>query len=159
MNKNNPAINIDFRQDKEIPEIVGDMYFDIHDVEEIKLTKGDPILATVTLEYQEDEKRILDEYYFVLGTIEPASRVLEFPDEYGLFYPQDFVNKCPIGKMVTYTTPAGHKRVGPYDSRVHVFEESSDMVAAALDFVSSCLEIRNQFAAGNKKMCKTNGNN
>lgn len=159
MNKNYPAINIDFRQDKEESRIVGDMYFDIHDVEEIKLTKGDPISATVTLEYQEDGKRILDEYYFVLGTIEPASRVLEFPDEYGLFYPQDFVDECPTGKMVTYTTPSGHKRVGSYNSRVHVFEESSDMVAAALDFVSSCLEIRNQFASGDKKMCKTNGNN
>ena len=101
MNKNYPAINIDFRQDKEEPRIVGDMYFDIHDVEEIKLTKGDPISATVTLEYQEDEKRILDVYYFALGTIEPASSVLEFPGEYGLLYPQDFVNKCSTGKMVT----------------------------------------------------------
>ena len=159
MNKNYPAINIDFRQDKEESRIVGDMYFDIHDVEEIKLTKGDPISATVTLEYQEDEKRILDVYYFALGTIEPASSVLEFTGEYGLLYPQDFVNKCSTGKMVTYTDPSGQKWVSPYDSRVRVFEESSDMVAATLDFVSSCLEIRNQFESGDKKMCKTNGKN
>lgn len=159
MNKTYPAININFRQDKEESRIVGDMYFDIHDVEEIKLTKGDPVTAIVTLEYQEDGERILDRYYFTLGTLEPASRVLEFPDEYGLFYPQGFVNECPTGKMVTYTAPSGQKYVRSYDSRVHVFEESSDMVAAALDFVSSCLEIRNQFASGNKKMCKTNGRN
>ncbi len=159
MEKDYPVINVVFRQNKEIPEIVGDMYFNIFDVGEIKLVKGDPISATVTLEYREAGKRKLDEYHFILGTFEPVSRVLRFPNEYQLFYPQNLVDECPMGKMVTYMTPSGRKRVAPYNSRVHVFEESSDMFAATLDFVSSCLEIRNQFVSSNKKIGKQIGKN
>ena len=150
-----PKINVVFRQDKEVPQIAGDMYFDIQEVSQIELTKGEPFISTVTLEYAENENRYLDVHHFLLGRIEPTSRILECPEEYGIVFPEEIQTE----KIAVYTTPTGKKFVREYDNHTHVFEESSDMVAAALDFVSSCLEIRNQFASDDKKMCKTNGNN
>lgn len=157
--ENLPKLNVVFRQEKEVPQIVGDMYFDIYDVDEIKITKGEPMIATVILEYQQDEGKYFDEHYFLVGRIEPVDRVLAFPWEYRLLSPGKLVESCQSGKIATYITPVGKCYVREYDNRTHVFEKSGDMVAATLDFVSSCLEIRNQFVSDNKQICKAKREN
>ncbi len=138
-------LSVSFGVDKEVPNIVVLGGNAIDSKEDVKVPLGEAIFAIITETFYNDmmQKERVEKHLYIVASLKKAQEVLERPEEYKLYEPAKFVERCQKlhdGLMIEYTSLKGKKYVREYTENDKVFTNSDDLKKAVMLYIDDYIQ-------------------